>query len=107
MLRIPAGALHKTTLIRMEAPSDTLNYVVLSPEGLQFDTRYPPTLSLSYRNCPDVTRPLLDVVYVDDAMTTVLETIEPVATDTLDRAVHARLRHFSKYVLKSRYAVAY
>ena len=110
MLRIPAGSLKKSVRLTMEAPSDTLNYVVFQPEGLTFDPAHPPTLTMSYRNCPRALRDkdALEIVYVDDALQNVLETTELVSADTTNAAVHARLRHFSTYVLrKSRYAVAY
>jgi hypothetical protein len=108
-LRVPAGALKRSVLITMQAPSDSLNYVVFGPEGLTFESANLPTLVMSYRNC-SVTKPAaqrLEIVYVNDALTAVLDTTEAVVTDTLGRTVGGRLRHFSKYVLKSRYAVAY
>jgi hypothetical protein len=37
----------------------------------------------------------------------VLDTTETVSSDSVNHTVGARLRHFSKYVLHSRYAVAY
>jgi hypothetical protein len=110
MLKIPAGALKRTTLITMAAPSDSLNYVVFGPEGLTFDPANEPTLVMSYRNCPvkDREEPALEIVYTDDAMTTVLDTTQTIAPpDTLNHTVGARLKHFSKYVLHSRYAIAY
>jgi hypothetical protein len=108
MLRIPAGALKKSVLMTMAAPSDSLNYVVFGPEGLTFDPANLPTLSMSYRNC-SLTKPAeqrLDIVYTDDSLTTVLDTTETVSTDTLNHVLGAKLKHFSKYVLQSRYAVA-
>jgi hypothetical protein len=110
MLRVPAGALKRSVLITMEAPSDSLDYVVFGPEGLTFDPDYQPTLVLSYRHCAvkDRTELSLDIIYTDDAMTTVLDTTESVPADTLNHTVSARLKHFSRYVLRaSRYAVAF
>jgi hypothetical protein len=109
MLKIPAGALKRSTIITMQAPSDSLNYVVFGPEGLTFDPANLPTLTMSYRNCSvkDKAELELEIVYTDDAITTVLDTTETIASDTLNHTVGARLRHFSKYVLHSRYAVAY
>jgi hypothetical protein len=109
MLKIPAGALKRSVLITMAAPSDSLNYVVFGPEGLTFDPANLPTLSMSYRNC-SLTKPAeesLEIVYTDDSLTTVLDTTETVASDTLNHVLGATLKHFSKYVLQSRYAVAY
>lgn len=109
LLRIPAGALKQPVLITMESPSDSLNYVVFGPEGLTFDPAHLPTLVMSYRNCSVRDEPelSLEIVYTDDAMTTVLDTTVPVAADTLNFTFSAHLKHFSKYVFKSRYAVAY
>jgi hypothetical protein len=109
MLRIPAGALRRSTIITMDAPSDSLNSVVFGPEGLTFEPASLPTLVMSYRNCPIKERAELEltIVYTDDAMTTVLDTTELVAADTLNHTVGARLKHFSRYVLRSRYAVAF
>jgi hypothetical protein len=109
MLKIPAGALRRSMIITMDAPSDSLNYVVFGPEGLTFDPANLPTLVMSYGNCPMKQRAELglEIVYTDDAMTTVLDTTELVTSDTLNHNVGARLKHFSKYVLRSRYAVAF
>jgi hypothetical protein len=109
MLRIPAGALKHSVLITMTVPSDTLNYVVFGPEGLTFDPANQPTLTMSYRNC-SVSKPgqaSLEIVYANDALTAVLDSTVTVASDTLNNTIGGRLKHFSKYVLQSRYAVAY
>jgi hypothetical protein len=109
MLKIPAGALKRSVVITMDAPSDSLNYVVFGPEGLTFDPASLPTLTMSYHNCAVNNRKgeSLEIIYTDDLLTTVLDTTVTVSSDTLNRTVGARLRHFSKYVLHSRYAVAY
>lgn len=109
MLKIPAGALKRSVTITMEAPTDSLNYVVFGPEGLTFEPANLPTLVMSYRNClvNGQKQPALEIVYTDDLMTKVLDTTELVSADTLNHTVGARLKHFSKYVLHSRYAVAY
>jgi hypothetical protein len=106
-LKIPAGALTETVFITMTSPSDTLNYVVFSPEGLTFNVDHQPTLAMAYKNCLGATKELLDIVYADASLSTVLETTVPVATDPLNNTVGAKLKHFSSYVLRSRYAVAY
>jgi hypothetical protein len=109
MLRIPAGALKRSVEISMNAPSDTVNSVVFGPEGLTFDPANLPTLTMSYRNC-SVNKPGqagLEIVYTNDALTTVLDSTETIPADTLNTTIGGRLKHFSKYVLKSRYAVAY
>jgi len=48
-LTIPAGALDRNVLIRVEAPSDTVNSVRLFPHGLEFDR--PARLTMGYGNC--------------------------------------------------------
>jgi hypothetical protein len=102
-LNIPAGALKRSVLITMEAPSDSLNYVVFGPEGLTFEPGSLPTLTMSYRNCavPGPTESWLEIIYTDDALTTLLETTEPIPADPLNYIIGAQLKHFS------RYAVAY
>jgi hypothetical protein len=109
VLNIPAGALKRSVVITMKAPSDSLNYVVFGPEGLTFDPAYLPTLVMGYGNCAvnGQQEESLEIVYTDDLMTTVLDSTEMVSADTLNQTVGARLKHFSKYVLHSRYAVAY
>ena len=109
MLRIPAGALKRPVLITMEAPSDSLNYIVFGPEGLTFEPAHLPTLVMSYRNCSIKDRPelSLEIVYTDDAMSAVLDTTTAVSTDTLNLTFGAQLRHFSRYILRSRYAIAF
>ena len=109
MLKVPAGALKRSVLITMEAPSDSLNYVVFGPEGLTFDPANQPTLVMSYGNCAvkGQKEDGLEIIYTDDLLTTVLDTTVSVPADTLNHTVGARLKHFSKYVLHSRYAVAY
>jgi hypothetical protein len=109
MLKVPAGALDRTLTITMSAPSDDLNYVVFGPEGLTFDPAHLPTLEMSYRNCSVKDHPelSLEIVYTDDAMTAVLDTTVAVSADTVNATFGAQLRHFSRYVLRSRYAVAY
>jgi hypothetical protein len=108
-LKIPAGALKRSVVITMEAPSDSLNYVVFGPEGLTFDPANLRTLVMSYRNCAvnGQKEVSLEIVYTDDLLTTVLDSTESVSTDILNHTVGARLKHFSKYVLHSRFAVAY
>jgi hypothetical protein len=108
-LKVPAGALDRTVTITMSAPSGDLNYVVFGPEGLTFDPAHLPILEMSYRNCAVKEHPelSLEIVYTDDAMTAVLDTTVAVSADTVNATFGAQLRHFSKYVLKSRYAVAY
>jgi hypothetical protein len=105
-LKVPAGALSAATRITMESPSDTLSYVVFGPEGLTFNAGHSPQLVMSYRDCSLRQGAKPQIVYVNDLLSAILET-PPSAADTLSQAVHAELSHFSKYVLRSTYAVAY
>jgi hypothetical protein len=109
MLRVPSGALKRSIVITMTAPSDSLNYVVFGPEGLTFDPANLPTLVMGYGNCAvnGQDEESLEIVYTNDSLTAVLDSTVSNSVDTSNRTVGAQLKHFSKYVLKSRYAVAY
>ena len=102
---VPAGALSTRTLITMEAPSDTINRVVFSPEGLTFAAGYSPHLVMSFKNCSMRARAKQQIAYVDNALQVVEVTAS--VSDTVGLTVDGRLNHFSEYVLLSTYAVAY
>ena len=80
-----------------------------SLQARDFDQAHLPTLVMSYRDCSVKDQPelSLEIVYTDDAMTAVLDTTTAVSVDTQHLTFSAQLRHFSRYVLKSRYAVAF
>lgn len=105
LLKVPAGALSAATLITMESPSDTINRVVLGPEGLTFHAGYSPRLVMSYKNCLVSPGAKQSIVYVDPSLS-IIETTAS-ATDTISLTVHGKLKHFSEYVLLSTYAVVY
>ena len=97
-LRVPRGALKARTVITAEAPTSLLVEAKFSPHGLQFDPRYPPTLTLSYNHCvlPQLL-PTKKIVYVNDAYQ-ILEF--PASQDRNDvRLVNASIQHFSGYVV--------
>ena len=102
---VPAGALSTRTLITMEAPSDTINRVVFSPEGLTFAAGHSPHLAMSFRNCSMRARAKQQIAYVDNALQVVEVTAS--VSDTVGLTVDGSLNHFSEYVLLSTYAVAY
>jgi hypothetical protein len=102
---VPAGALSSRTLITMEAPSDTINRVVFSPEGLTFAAGHSPHLVMSFRNCSMRARAKQQIAYVNSALQVVEVTAS--VSDTVGLTVDGRLNHFSEYVLLSTYAVAY
>jgi hypothetical protein len=102
---VPEGALSSRTLITMEAPSDTINRVVFSPEGLTFAAGYSPHLVMSFKNCSMRARAQQEIAYVNNALQVVEVTAS--VSDTVDLTVDGSLHHFSEYVLLSTYAVAY
>jgi hypothetical protein len=104
---VPEGAVSERTLITMEAPSDTINRVVFSPEGLTFAPGHSPHLVISYKNCTMAKRTRQEIAYVNSYLQVVEVTAS--VSDTLGLTVDGRLNHFSDYVLvsTSTYAVAY
>jgi hypothetical protein len=102
---VPAGALRTRTLITMEAPSDTINRVVFSPEGLTFAAGHSPHLVMSFRNCSMRARAKQQIAYVNNALQVVEVTAS--VSDTVGLSVDGTLNHFSEYALLSSYAVAY
>jgi hypothetical protein len=100
VLQVPAGALNATTLITLQAPSDTISRVRLGPEGLTFSKMYPAYLMMSYDDCvvdPDERQ---QIVHVDQSLRII--GIPPSQDDPLTQRVSAKL-----VVLMSTYAVAY
>jgi hypothetical protein len=104
-LKVPPGALSTRTRITMESPSSSFNRVVFQPEGLVFNSGASVYLVMSYSNCLVVQEAEQKVAYVNESLT-ILET-PPSVTDPLSSTVHAKLSHFSEYVLLSTYAVVY
>lgn len=51
VLKVPPKALATTEWITLEAPSSSINHVILGSAGLTFNSRYPAQLVLSYANC--------------------------------------------------------
>jgi hypothetical protein len=95
VLSFSAGTLGPGTIITAVAPSDTLNRILLKPEGLVFNK--PVQLVMSYANCTlDGSRPK-DVVYTDDSLR-ILEH-EPSQDDPAGKRVSAWLSHFSEYAI--------
>ena len=103
-LRVPAGALSTPVLIKMEAPSSSINRVVFSPSGLTFNRNYPARLVMSYASCAVIPGFQQQIVHINDRFQ-VIETA-PSETDPATLTVVGKLLHFSDYAL-STYAVVY
>jgi hypothetical protein len=97
-LVIPAGALDSTVTIIGLAPSDSVVSVQFQPEGLQFDPRHLPRLTLDYSQC-GLVRNLLPkrIVFTTDALT-ILDLL-PSLDDLLHEQVSANIHHFSRYAV--------
>ena len=96
-LRIPAGALAAPTTITGVAPSDTVNSVVFSPDGLVFNR--PVKLIMSYANCRGLGMLLpKQIVHTTPNLLVILEILQSV-DNILQRRVSASLGHFSTYAV--------
>lgn len=97
-LVIPAGALDHPVRIIGEAPSDTVVSVRFQPEGLQFDSRHTPILTLDYSGC-GLVRNLLPkrIAYTTDRLD-ILSFL--LSTDNLlTQHVSGQVHHFSRYAV--------
>lgn len=96
VLRIPAGALSQTVLIRAEAPSDVVNSVRLYPEGLRFKTAA--ALTMSYANCNLLGRLLPKRIAYTSEQLSILSYL--LSLDNIfQKQVTGRLEHFSRYAV--------
>jgi hypothetical protein len=96
VLRIPAGALSQPVLITAEAPSESVNSVRFSPEGLHFAR--PAALTMSYANCNLVGRLIPKrIAYTTDALDILSYLLS--LDNFLQQQVTGRLEHFSRYAL--------
>ena len=96
-LFIPPGALNHRVMIKGEAPTDDVNSVRFSPEGLQFERSA--TLTMSYANCNLVGGLLTPkrIAYTTEGLH-ILSYI-PSVDNLLQRDVTGRLDHFSRYAV--------
>ncbi len=94
-LAIPPGALDRPVMISAVAPSDTVNSVAFSPEGLQFER--PAELTMSFANCGLVARLLPRIAYTTDGLR--LLYYVPSLADLFERDVTGQIRHFSRYAV--------
>ena len=96
-ITIGAGALSTTTLITLQAVSDTINSVRLSPQGLVFRPGSSVTLTISTKNCPGPTDKAQNIVYVTESLNAI-STLSSVF-DSLSASVSSPLQHFSRYAV--------
>jgi hypothetical protein len=97
-LVVPPGALPDTLTITADAPSDTVNNIRFTPEGLQFAAGHPARLTMSYANC-SLAGQLLPkrIAYTTDLLQ-ILEILVSV-DNVLLRRVSADIAHFSRYAI--------
>jgi hypothetical protein len=96
VLRVPAGALAQPVLISVEAPSETVNSVRFSPEGLQFARSA--ALTMSYANCNLLGRLVPKrIAYTTDGLDILSYLLS--LDNFFQQQVTGRLDHFSRYAL--------
>jgi hypothetical protein len=96
-IAIGKGALVFTTYITMEALSDTVNSVKLSPSGLVFVPGSQVSLTINSKNCPSATGKSKNIVYTSDFLR-VLSVLSSVFNSTTESTA-ANLSHFSRYAV--------
>lgn len=96
-LTIPEGALPEKVIIVARVPSDTINSISLSPEGLTFAPGSPATLQLSYSNCPSASDSANKTIVYINLLGGVQEL--PSTDDQAGQHVETKLQHFSRYAL--------
>ncbi len=97
---VPRGALKENVLITAEAPEGNVVSVRFGPEGLKFNSRFQPKLTLDYSDCGLLANLLPKrIAYTSDELS-ILDLL-PSTDDLLHERVSAPIKHFS------RYAVAY
>jgi hypothetical protein len=84
--------------ITAEAPAGNTISVRFKPEGLRFDRRHEPVLTLDYSDC-GLVRNLLPkrIAYTDERLSilSILESLDNIFT----HRVSARIEHFSRYAI--------
>jgi hypothetical protein len=95
---VPPGALDRDVRITAEAPAGNVVSVRFQPEGLKFDRRHEPVLTLDYSDC-GLVRNLLPkrIAYTDERLSSlsILESLDNIFT----HRVSARIEHFSRYAI--------
>ena len=96
-LWVPAGALSAPVSITAVAPSDTVNQVRFTPEGLVFENDA--WLTMSYANCGLLSALIpKQIVHSTPDLLEVLEILQSF-DNSFTRRVTGRLEHFSTYAV--------
>lgn len=103
-LKVPPAALNSTVFITLEAPSSSINRIVLEPQGLKFNEGTGAYLTVSYENCRVPPGSEQRVVRISESLR-VLQ-VTPSLMDSATLTVEGKLLLFSEYAL-STYAVVY
>jgi hypothetical protein len=106
-LTVPANALLDSVEITMSVGTDSARSVTFLPEGLQFQSNRPSTLTLSYTGCEFPEDSLgnpaghipggAGIAYVGNDQS-ILE-FKAGTIDTLANTISGKLRHFSRYAV--------
>ena len=96
VLRVPAGALAQPVLISMATPSENVNSVRFSPEGLRFARSA--SLTMSYANCDLLGRLVPKrIAYTTDGLDILSYLLS--LDNLFQQTVTGQLDHFSRYAL--------
>lgn len=97
-LVIPAGALSSQVRIIGSAPVDNVVSVQFQPEGLQFNPKHLPELTLDYSSCPLVPVLLPKRIAYTDSKLNILSYLLSI-DNLLQRRVSGQVHHFSRYAV--------
>lgn len=97
-LVIPAGALASPVRIIGSAPVGTVVSVQFQPEGLQFNPKHLPQLTLDYSACPLVSNLLPKQIAYTDNQLDILSYLLSI-DNLLTRQVTGQVHHFSRYAI--------
>jgi hypothetical protein len=97
-LVIPAGALSSQVRIIGSAPVDHVVSVQFQPEGLQFNPKHLPELTLDYSSCPLVPALLPKRIAYTDGNLNILSYLLSI-DNLLQRRVSGQVHHFSRYAV--------
>lgn len=95
---VPAGALSSPVRIIGTAPVDHVVSVQFQPEGLQFNPRHLPQLTLDYSSCPLVPALLPKRIAYTDSKLNILSYLLSI-DNLLQRRVTGSVPHFSRYAV--------
>ena len=95
---VPRGALNNNVRITAEAPEGNVISVRFSPEGLKFNKRHEPRLTLDYSSCGLLPNLLpKHIAYTNESLSilSILGSVD----NLLRRQVSADIEHFSRYAV--------